>query len=371
MLVGVRPGLFSFVVEGPALPRPAPELPSAVRVAKGRPRRPGRLIVVAVLAAAVVVASVGPASGAPDSVVAAEQALARSTAQRESYERKVRSIEQRHAEMEAELRRLGALEAELTEDLAAARRELREFAVAAYVDGGRAEVLLSTLSVEQAQVIGWQTYILAGQSLSAGEAARRFEILKGDTTPERLAVAEQVDRLGDELQAARFDAIQAAALERDAEAELARRRAAAQAAAQERAAAERAAAERAAAQRAAAAPAAGRDAGGPARTAPAASAATPAPTPAPPIAVAPPAQGDPTAAESAILAKIRRCESGGNYSILSPSGRYRGAYQFDVATWRSVGGSGDPAAASPAEQDYRALLLLRMRGTRPWPHCGR
>jgi hypothetical protein len=81
--------------------------------------------------------------------------------------------------------------------------------------------------------------------------------------------------------------------------------------------------------------------------------------------------GNPTAAETATLAKIRRCESGGNYSILSPSGRYRGAYQFDYGTWNSVGGSGDPASAAPAEQDYRALLLLRMRGTRPWPHCGR
>ncbi|MSY22854.1 MAG: hypothetical protein F2668_07740, partial [Actinobacteria bacterium] len=38
---------------------------------------------------------------------------------------------------------------------------------------------------------------------------------------------------------------------------------------------------------------------------------------------------------------------------------------------RGMGGSGDPAAASPSEQDYRALLLLRLRGTRPWPICGR
>ena len=84
-----------------------------------------------------------------------------------------------------------------------------------------------------------------------------------------------------------------------------------------------------------------------------------------------PAAGGPSAAESATLARIRQCESRGNYSIVSRSGRYRGAYQFDFATWRGVGGSGDPAAASPAEQDYRALLLLRMRGTRPWPVCGR
>ncbi|MFN7150548.1 MAG: transglycosylase family protein, partial [Microthrixaceae bacterium] len=96
--------------------------------------------------------------------------------------------------------------------------------------------------------------------------------------------------------------------------------------------------------------------------------AAPAPAGAPSAA---PGQGNPSAAESATLAKIRWCESRNNYSIVSASGRYRGAYQFDRTTWAGVGGSGDPAAASPAEQDYRALLLLRMRGTRPWPRCGR
>ncbi len=70
------------------------------------------------------------------------------------------------------------------------------------------------------------------------------------------------------------------------------------------------------------------------------------------------------------LANIRRCESGGNYQAVSPSGKYRGAYQFDVRTWRSIGGSGDPAAASPAEQDARARQLRSQRGSSPWPNCG-
>jgi hypothetical protein len=55
---------------------------------------------------------------------------------------------------------------------------------------------------------------------------------------------------------------------------------------------------------------------------------------------------------------------------VSPSGQYRGAYQFDVQTWQSVGGSGDPAAASPAEQDSRAAALVSQRGSNPWPNCG-
>ncbi len=70
------------------------------------------------------------------------------------------------------------------------------------------------------------------------------------------------------------------------------------------------------------------------------------------------------------LGAIRACESGGNYGAVSANGRYRGAYQFDRQTWQSVGGSGDPAAASPAEQDARATQLMSQRGSNPWPNCG-
>lgn len=87
-------------------------------------------------------------------------------------------------------------------------------------------------------------------------------------------------------------------------------------------------------------------------------------------------EGAPTPARSSgggsggNLAAIRACESGGNYGAVSPSGQYRGAYQFDVPTWQSVGGSGDPAAASPDEQDARAGQLMSQRGSNPWPVCG-
>lgn len=70
------------------------------------------------------------------------------------------------------------------------------------------------------------------------------------------------------------------------------------------------------------------------------------------------------------LAAIRACESSGNYGAVSADGLYRGAYQFDRPTWQSVGGSGDPAAASPAEQDARASQLWSQRGSSPWPNCG-
>jgi transglycosylase-like protein len=66
------------------------------------------------------------------------------------------------------------------------------------------------------------------------------------------------------------------------------------------------------------------------------------------------------------LDRIKRKESGGNYGAVSGSGKYRGAYQFDQRTWESTGGSGDPATASPSEQDSRAAALYARRGSAPW-----
>jgi hypothetical protein len=72
----------------------------------------------------------------------------------------------------------------------------------------------------------------------------------------------------------------------------------------------------------------------------------------------------------ATLDAIAACESGGDPTAVSAGGTYRGKYQFDYGTWESVGGSGDPAAASEAEQDYRAALLYSRAGSSPWPVCG-
>jgi hypothetical protein len=72
----------------------------------------------------------------------------------------------------------------------------------------------------------------------------------------------------------------------------------------------------------------------------------------------------------ATLESIALCESGGDPTVVSSDGSYRGKYQFSYGTWASVGGSGDPAAASEAEQDYRAALLYTSAGSSPWPVCG-
>jgi soluble lytic murein transglycosylase-like protein len=74
--------------------------------------------------------------------------------------------------------------------------------------------------------------------------------------------------------------------------------------------------------------------------------------------------------DQSTLDAVAACESGGDPAAVDASGTYRGKYQFDLQTWASVGGSGDPAGAPEAEQDYRAALLMSRSGSSPWPVCG-
>jgi murein DD-endopeptidase MepM/ murein hydrolase activator NlpD len=73
---------------------------------------------------------------------------------------------------------------------------------------------------------------------------------------------------------------------------------------------------------------------------------------------------------SGAWAKVANCESSGNPRAVNPAGYY-GLFQFDLQTWRSVGGSGNPAKASAAEQLMRAKKLYAQRGASPWPVCGK
>lgn len=78
------------------------------------------------------------------------------------------------------------------------------------------------------------------------------------------------------------------------------------------------------------------------------------------------------------LARLRDCESGGDYTVVSSSGAYRGAYQFHQDTWDSVADRHypwlvgvDPAAAAFYWQDAMARALWAEAGPSPWPVCGR
>jgi hypothetical protein len=80
--------------------------------------------------------------------------------------------------------------------------------------------------------------------------------------------------------------------------------------------------------------------------------------------------GAASASAASVLERIAQCESGGDPSAVSADGHYFGKYQFSRATWRRMGGRGNPARASEAEQDQRAAALYRQEGTAPWPVCG-
>ena len=90
------------------------------------------------------------------------------------------------------------------------------------------------------------------------------------------------------------------------------------------------------------------------------------------VAVGPKAAGVGAAARLN-WAALAKCESGGNPRAVNPAGYY-GLYQFSLATWRSVGGTGKPSDASPEEQTYRAQLLYNKVNGRwqgQWPNCGK
>lgn len=70
------------------------------------------------------------------------------------------------------------------------------------------------------------------------------------------------------------------------------------------------------------------------------------------------------------LEAIAACESGGDPTTNTGNGFY-GKYQFTQSTWQSVGGTGNPANASEAEQNRRAAILYARSGPGQWPVCSR
>lgn len=79
----------------------------------------------------------------------------------------------------------------------------------------------------------------------------------------------------------------------------------------------------------------------------------------------PPVVQDTGSSLGGVWACIRQAESSGNYGANTGNGYY-GAYQFLPSTWVSVGGSGLPSDAPPAEQDMRAQMLQQRSGWGQW-----
>jgi hypothetical protein len=65
---------------------------------------------------------------------------------------------------------------------------------------------------------------------------------------------------------------------------------------------------------------------------------------------------------------LAQCESTGNWAADTGNGFY-GGVQFTLESWQTAGGTGNPAAASRAEQIMRAEMLQTEQGWNAWPNC--
>lgn len=75
------------------------------------------------------------------------------------------------------------------------------------------------------------------------------------------------------------------------------------------------------------------------------------------------------------LGPVGACESSTTTNLkhglraVSPSGQYRGRYQFGMPDWRRAGGTGDPINADWLTQAYFAVRWLHINGRSSWPNC--
>ena len=284
-------------------------------------------------------------------------------ATREAAESRLAGLITQRDALSAKLGSLSSETQDLAKELERAQQSVREHAVASFIDRGSSQGFVELIVTNNVNDASARRTLLASRTQDAIDAAATFQRLKDQNDPSVVALADQLDAVDRQVTEAEGDVIQARGYEADAERQLAQSEDAARQAAAAAAAAS-------STSPVAAAPLARTGAA----TAP--SAAVPTASPVPPVAVVqpgddqlpPPPPGGPSEDQWAAL---RNCESGGNYQAVSRSGTYRGAYQFSVGTWAGVGGVGDPATASKANQDLRAKILYSRSGSNPWPVCGR
>ncbi len=72
-----------------------------------------------------------------------------------------------------------------------------------------------------------------------------------------------------------------------------------------------------------------------------------------------------------VWTRLARCESGGNPRAVGGRGKFFGAFQFTLQSWRGVGMSGNPIDYSYADQLAAAKRLQARSGWRNWPVCSR
>jgi peptidoglycan hydrolase CwlO-like protein len=341
---------------------------------------PRRTIVVAALVLLALVAGPAPAGAAQIEDKRAEAAAIASKLQDQAKDIVALDKERRRAQ--AELLSADAAVTRAEADLAAAarrqdeaRRLLAAHAQAAYVGGGTVTFLAQMARSSVLDAGARRTYlrVVAGEDM---QAIGRLQVAREDLEVRQrsLTQARRAAAVLSEATAADVAGLEKAmdaqrSLLARANGELLTLVAAEQA---RREADEARAAAAAAAARELAAPgpvpaAASRAPAAPATTAaPAAAArAAPATTAAPARSGAPP----PNASDEETFACIRQLESGNNYK--SPGG---GAYQFQDATWHSLGYTGSAQDHPPEVQDEGARRLKARDGWKPWttaPLCGK
>ncbi len=312
-----------------AAPRPGGQLwsPAASRAAS-RPRRPGpqrgrRLAVPMLLLALVSLLAEGtagavllPPSGSirPATVEHARGALEVARNLRAEAEVRLDLLEAERTQVLSDRGLLEAGAQQTAVELEQARRQARQSAVTAYIAGGTTLDLEFLLDADGAAEYSWRRELLNDYASTSETAARRYRQLSEDADLAVVEVVSRADQLEAEIEQARLDLEGIELIVRTSQANLVE------------------------AQEAARRLAAGRS------------------------------RDDPGGDR---WARLRECESHGNYQAVSSTGKFRGAYQFSLSTWESVGGSGDPAQAPPAEQDARARALYQRSGAAPWPVCGR
>jgi hypothetical protein len=264
--------------------------------------------------AAPVASAAAPGPSGPATVEQAAERAEAASRRLAEFEARLIRLEVERDQILSEHLQLSQRQQVLASQLRIAQRDVRQLAVSAYVSGGPSGNTGRLLEATEISQVAWRAALIEGQTDLTVASARRYSRLLSAADAAVRELVQRADQNSRKLEQAQVDRFLAGLEDKSAEQDLARARAAARNGATTRAAGD-----------------AGDDA----------------------------------------WARLRHCESSGNYQALSPSGRYRGAYQFDFRTWESVGGTGDPVDASPEEQDLRARILYARRGSQPWPVCGR
>ncbi len=143
-----------------------------------------RRIGVAAVAASVLVGFAAPVGSEPlagaDPVAVGRQKVASATAARQRAESRLAQVVSRRTALEQRSRELDGADAASTEALAGARRQVRELAVAAFIDGGRTELLQASLTPDEAAVVAWRVGMVSGGADTVSDAVDHLEARVGE-----------------------------------------------------------------------------------------------------------------------------------------------------------------------------------------------